>query len=143
MNFLSKIKYLLLFLFIINSIKINSDNIYLDNILEEKNEILIESNKQRSDLKKSIFYAEGDVIITNIDKEFIAKSKKAIFYKLSGKIKLIGDVEVFTRGLNQIRAGEVMYFVKENEFEAISDINQRVTTKFVLNKNILFKELPD
>ena len=33
---------------------------------------------QRTDLKNSIFYAEGDVVITNKNKEFIAKSKKKL-----------------------------------------------------------------
>ena len=134
-SFFSKIKYLLLFLFIVNILNLKADNYPLENILDQNSELLIESNKQRSDLKNSIFYAEGDVIITNANKEFIAKSKKAIFYKSSGKIRLIGNVEVFTSELNKIKAGEILYYIKEKKFEAISDQNQRVNTKFVFNEN--------
>ena len=134
-SFFSKIKYLLLFLFIVNILNLKADNYPLENILDQNSELLIESNKQRSDLKNSIFYAEGDVIITNANKELIAKSKKAIFYKSSGKIRLIGNVEVFTSELNKIKAGEILYYLKEKKFEAISDQNQRVNTKFVFNEN--------
>ena len=134
-SFFSKIKYLLLFLFIVNILNLKADNYPLENILDQNSELLIESNKQRSDLKNSIFYAEGDVIITNANKEFIAKSKKAIFYKSSGKIRLIGNVEVFTSELNKIKAGEILYYLKEKKFEAISDQNQRVNSKFVFNEN--------
>ena len=134
-SFFSKIKYLLLFLFIVNILNLKADNYPLENILDQNSELLIESNKQKSDLTNSIFYAEGDVIITNANKEFIAKSKKAIFYKSSGKIRLIGNVEVFTSELNKIKAGEILYYLKEKKFEAISDQNQRVNTKFVFNEN--------
>ena len=134
-SFFSKIKYLLLFLLIVNILNLKADNFPLENILDQTSELLIESNKQKSDLKNSIFYAEGDVIITNANKELIAKSKKAIFYKSSGKIRLIGNVEVFTSELNKIKAGEILYYLKEKKFEAISDQNQRVNTKFVFNEN--------
>ena len=134
-SFFSKIKYLLLFLFIVNILNLKADNYPLENILDQNSELLIESNKQKSDLTNSIFYAEGDVIITNANKEFIAKSKKAIFYKSSGKIRLIGNVEVLTSELNKIKAGEILYYLKEKKFEAISDQNQRVNTKFVFNEN--------
>ena len=132
-SFFSKIKYLLLFLFIVNILNLKADNYPLENILDQNSELLIESNKQKSDLTNSIFYAEGDVIITNSNKEFIAKSRKAIFYKSIGKIRLIGNVEVFTSELNKIKAGEILYYLKEKKFEAISDQNQRVNTKFFFN----------
>ena len=134
-SFFSRIKYLLFILFLVDFLEINADNFSLENISDRNSEILIESNKQRSDLKNSIFYAEGEVIITNTNKEFIAKSKKAIFYKLTGKIKLTGNVEVLTNDFNKIKAGEILYYLKENKFEAISEKNQRVNTKFVFNEN--------
>ena len=137
-SFFSRIKYLLFILFLVDFLEIleiNADNFSLENISDRNSEILIESNKQRSDLKNSIFYAEGEVIITNTNKEFIAKSEKAIFYKLTGKIKLTGNVEVLTNDLNEIKAGEILYYLKENKFEAISEKNQRVNTKFVFNEN--------
>ena len=135
-SFFSRIKYLLFILFLVDFLEINADNFSLENISDRNSEILIESNKQSSDLKNSIFYAEGDVIITNTNNEFIAKSKKAIFYKSSGKIRLIGNVEVFTSELNKIKAGEILYYLKEKKFEAISDQNQRVNTKFVFFQRI-------
>lgn len=134
-SFFSRIKYLLFILFLVDFLEINADNFSLENISDRNSEILIESNKQRSDLKNSIFYAEGEVIITNTNKEFIAKSEKAIFYKLTGKIKLTGNVEVLTNDFNKIKAGEILYYLKENKFEAISEKNQRVNTKFVFNEN--------
>ena len=134
-SFFSRIKYLLFILFLVDFLEINADNFSLENISDRNSEILIESNKQRSDLKNSIFYAEGEVIITNTNKEFIAKSEKAIFYKLTGKIKLTGNVEVLTSDLNKIKAGEILYYLKENKFEAISEKNQRVNTKIVFNEN--------
>ena len=137
--FISKIKYLIFFIIIINLIKLKADDSSFKDISDQQNQILIESNNQRSDLKNSIFYAEGDVVIT--DKKFIAKSKKAIFYKSTGKIKLIGDAEVLTSDSNQIRAGEILYYLKENKFEAISDLNQRVNTKFIFNKNSMPEKL--
>ena len=134
-SFFSRIKYLLFILFLVDFLEINADNFSLENLSDGNSEILIESNKQRSDLKNSIFYAEGEVIITNTNKEFIAKSEKAIFYKLTGKIKLTGNVEVLTNDFNKIKAGEILYYLKENKFEAISEKNQRVNTKFVFNEN--------
>ena len=134
-SFFSRIKYLLFILFLLDFLEINADNFSLENISDRNSQILIESNKQTSDLKNSIFYAEGEVIITNTNKEFIAKSKKAIFYKLTGKIKLTGNVEVLTSDLNKIKAGEILYYLKENKFEAISEKNQRVNTKIVFNEN--------
>ena len=134
-SFFSRIKYLLFILFLLDFLEINADNFSLENISDRNSQILIESNKQTSDLKNSIFYAEGEVIITNTNKEFIAKSEKAIFYKLTGKIKLTGNVEVLTNDLNEIKAGEILYYLKEKKFEAISEKNQRVNTKFVFNEN--------
>ena len=133
--FLSKIKYFLLILFCQNFIVLNAEDLFIEKRSVGQNEILIESNNQRSDLKNSIFYAEGNVIITNTEKEFISKSNEAIFYKLSGKIKLIGDVEVTTSDSNKLKAGEILYFLDENRFEAISDSNQRVNTKFVFSED--------
>ena len=134
-----KIKYLLPVLILANTFNLNADN-YINETKkssEDNSEFLIESNNQKSDLENSIFYADGNVIITNTDKEFIAKSKKAIFYKLSGKMKLIGNVEVITSDANIIKAAEIIYFIKENRFEAISDQNQRVNTKFSLDNNLI------
>ena len=136
----SKIGLLFIALNINSVLKIKADNLPLDKISDKRTELLIESNKQRSDLKNSIFYAEGDVIITNASEEFIAKSKQAIFYKLKGKIKLIGNVEVLSGDVNKIKAGEVIYYLKENKFEAISGQNEKVNTKFVFNENIILSE---
>ena len=136
MEFLfSKIKYSLYILFLVNFSDLKANDYTLEQILNSNSELLIESNKQSTDLKNSIFYAEGDVIITYINKDFIAKSNKAIFYKLSGKVKLIGNAEVVMGNLNKIQAGEIHYNLKENKFEAISDQNQKVNTKFVFNTN--------
>ena len=131
----SKIGFLFIVLIINGVLKVKADNLPLNNILGKGKELLIESNKQRSDLENSIFYAEGNVIITNEIGEFIAKSKKAIFYKLMGKIKLIGNVEVLSGNVNKIKAAEVIYYLKENKFEAISGQNEKVNTKFVFNGN--------
>ena len=131
----SKIKYFFIFLVLINVLKIKSDDFPPEDSSAQDSELLIESDKQRSDLKKAIFYAEGDVTITNKKKEFIAKSKKAIFYKLKGKIKLIGNVEVLSGDMNKINAGEVIYYLKEKKFEAIATQDQKVNTKFVFSEN--------
>ena len=134
---LLKVKYLFILFFLLTFFRANAENSSLK-VGGQQNEIFIESNTQRSDPKNSIFYAEGDVIITNNDKEFIAKSQKAIFYKSTGKIKLIGNVQVITKDSNNMSAGEILYSLKENTFEAISDTNQRVNTKFVFDeRNIL------
>ena len=99
-----------------------------------KNEILVESDKQSTDSKYSIFYAEGNVLLTNKENEFSAKSKKAVFYKDKGKIKLIGNVEVSTNDSKIIRAGEVIYYVNEKRFEALSDLKQRVSTTIIFSE---------
>tara|TARA_Y100000991_G_C21815178_1_gene281465 strand:+ start:226 stop:663 length:438 start_codon:yes stop_codon:yes gene_type:complete len=141
-SFFFKISYIFIFFALMSNLKIKADKYPLDSISGQNSELFIESNKQRSDLDNSVFYAEGDVIITNNNKEFIAKSKKAIFYKLKGKIKLSGNVEVFSGDMNKINAGEVIYYVKENKFEAVSDENQKVKTKFFFNdKNLLDKTI--
>ena len=133
-SLVSKFSYLLFFGTLFNVFLLRADNYPIEKISGHNSEFLIESNNQKSDLKQSIFYAEGDVIITNTNNEFIAKSKKAIFYKLEGKIKLMGNVEVITSDLNKIKAGVVFYSLKENKFEAISDENQRVKTKLIFNE---------
>ena len=131
----SKIGLLFIVLIINNVLKVKADNLPLDNISGKSIELLIESNKQRTDLENSIFYAEGNVIGTNESEEFIAKSKKAIFYKFLLQIKLIGNVEVLLGTVNKIKAGEVIYYLKENKFEPISGQNEKVNTKFVFNGN--------
>ena len=136
----SKIRYLIFFLALFNVLKLQADNYPGEKTPSLNSELLIESNSQSSDLENSIFYAEGDVIITNNNKEFIAKSKKAIFYKLVGKIQLIGNVEVLTNDKNNIKAGEVIYFLKENRFEAVADQTQKVNTIFKLNENNIIDE---
>ena len=136
----SKIRFLFFLLVITNFLEIKANNYPLKNSSGHSSEIIIESNNQRSDLKNSIFYADGDVIITNTHKQFIAKSKKAIFYKNMGKIKLLGNVEVLSTEMNKINAGEVIYYLKENKFEAIAVKNQKVKTKFVFNKNKMIGE---
>ena len=134
----SKIKYLFFILLFMNVLGLKADNYLLENLSEQNTELLIESNKESSDFKKSIFYAEGNVIITNTKKEFIAKSKKAIFYQLRGKIKLIGNAQVVTNDSNKLKAGEIIYYLKENKFEANSDKNQRVVANlFLLKKKTL------
>jgi len=137
--FFSKIIYLFSFLAFFNVLNLSSGELSTNNNTSKGSQILIESTNQRSDLENSIFYAEGDVIITNLEKEFIAKSKKAIFYKLSGQIKLIGEVEVITRDSGIIEAGEIIYFLNENRFEAISGQSKKVNTRFLINENEIFE----
>ena len=129
----SKIKYFYLILLFFCFSKMNADDYPLSISSNLESQILIESNNQSSDLNNSIFYAEGNVKITSADKEFIAKSNKAIFYKSTGKIKLIGNAEVITSDLNKLKAAEIIYFLNEKKFEAISDSNQRVKTTFGFN----------
>ena len=117
-----------------NVLGLKADNYLLENLSEQNTELLIESNKESSDFKKSIFYAEGNVIITNTKKELIAISKKTIFYQLSGKIKLIGIAELVTSDSNKKKAGEIINYLKVNKFEAISDKNQRVSSIFVFSE---------
>ena len=132
---ITKLKYLFLGFCLFNFEIISAETDFQDKKLNYSSQILIESNTQRSDFENSIFYAEGDVKITNIDKDFHAKSKKAIFYKSQGIIKLIGNAEVITNDSNKINAGEIFYYLGENKFEAISDSNQRVNTKFTFKEN--------
>ena len=139
-SLVSKFSYLLFFGTLFNVFLLRADNYPIEKISGHNSEFLIESNNQKSDLKQSIFYAEGDVIITNTNNEFIAKSKKAIFYKLEGKIKLMGNVEVVTGDMNKINAGEVIYYLKENKFEAVGDQNQKVNTKFFFNENKIISQ---
>lgn len=135
---LLKTKHLFILLFLLTFFRVNAENFSLE-VGNQQNGIFIESDTQRSDPKNSIFYAEGDVIITNTDKEFIAKSQKAIFYKSTGKIKLVGDVQVITKDSNNMSAGEIVYSLKENTFEAISGANQKVSTKFVFDEGNILK----
>ena len=131
----SGLRYFSFGLFFLNCVLLNAENIPSGKSLGQDNQILIESNTQRSDFENSIFHAEGDVRITNSNKEFFAKSKKAVFYKIDGIIKLIGDVQVITSDSSTINAGEMLYYVEENKFEAISASEQRVNTKFIFNKD--------
>ena len=132
-NLFSKIKYLFFGLFLLNFVMILAEPSSPHKKFNDKSQILIESNTQRSDFENSTFYAEGDVKITNSNDDFYAKSNKAIFYKSDGIIKLIGNAEVITNGLNKINAGEILYYLEENKFEAVSDSDQRVNTKFIFN----------
>ena len=129
----SKIKYFFLILFFFGFSKTNADDFSLKITPNRESQILIESNNQRSDLNNSIFYAEGDVKIKSADEEFKAKSNSAIFYKSSGKIKLIGNVEIITSDFNKVEAAEIIYSLQEKKFEAISDSKQRVKTTFFVN----------
>ena len=130
----SKITYFLFILFFFGGSKMNSEDSTKKMTPYQESQILVESNNQRSDLNNSIFVAEGNVKITSADNEFTAKSNKAVFYKSSGKILLIGNVEVNTRDLNKVNAGEIIYFLKEKRFEAMSNSNQRVKTTFIVNE---------
>lgn len=130
-----KIKHFFLIFFLLGFAKINADDSSSKITSSLESQILVESNNQSSDLNESIFYAEGNVKITSADGEFRAKSNRAIFYKLSGKIKLIGNVEFTTNDFNKLKAAEIIYFLKEKKFEAISDSNQRVKTTFGFDEN--------
>ena len=128
-----RIKYLFLVLLFIGSNKLIANDYEKLQNPNLDNEIIVESDKQSTDFSYSIFYAEGNVLVTNYKKEFVAKSQKAIFYKLEGKIKLMGNVEVSTNDFNKIKAAQVIYYVNENKFEAISDSKQRVSSSIMLN----------
>ena len=130
----SKIKYFFLILSFLGFSNTKAQDFSLKINPNQESQILVESNKQSSDMNNSIFYAEGDVKITSSDNEFIAKSNSAIFYKSSGKIKLIGDVEIISNDFNKVKAAEIIYSLKEKKFEAMSDSNQRVKTTFVFNE---------
>ena len=109
-SFLKETKYLYFFLFLMNILQLKAEEFPLLSMPDNQSQILIESNSQSSDLENSIFYAEGDVMITNTDKEFVARSNKAIFYKSSSKIKLIGNVEVTTNdSSNQYRRDFLLF----------------------------------
>ena len=138
--FLFRKQYLFFCLIFLNASGLRAEDFSKKSITHPHSQILIESSNQKSDLKKSMFYAEGDVIITNKDKDFIAKSKEAIFYKSSGKIKLLGHFEVITNNSISIKAGEIFYYLKENKFEAIADFNQRVNTKILVNENKIINQ---
>ena len=138
-SFINIPKYFYFFIFLIIGLQLKAENLPFLKISDNQSQILIESNSQSSDLENSIFYAEGDVMITNTDKDFVAKSNKAIFYKSSSKIKLIGNVEVITSDSSKLNAGEIFYYLNENRFEAVSDLNERVNTKFVFDE----KKSPD
>ena len=129
------IRNLFFSLFFFNSLMAFAEGVYPENNNNQVKQILIESNTQRSDFENSIFYAEGNVKITNSNKEFYAKSRKAVFYKLDGIIKLIGDAEVISNDSSIINAGEIYYYLQDNKFEAISDPNQRVNTKFIFGND--------
>ena len=135
----SKIRYLFIFFVLINALKIKARNLPLENISVQNSYLLLESNIQNSDLKSSIFYDEVDEILTDTYKKVIAKNK-AIFNKKIGEIKLIGNVEIISGGLNKLEAGEVIYSLKENKFEAISVQNQKVNTQLVINENNILSE---
>ena len=142
-SFLIKTKYLYFLIFFINLLHSKAEEFSYSGMSDNQSQILIESNSQSSDLENSIFFAEGDVTITDTEKKFFAKSDKAIFYKSSSKIKLMGNVEVITSDSNKINAGEILYYLKDNKFEAISDSNERVNTKFVFNENKSLIEVKD
>ena len=129
----SKIRYFTLILLFFLIAKVNADDYPFKISSNQESQILVESNNQSSDLNNSIFFAEGNVKITSADNEFVAKSNKAIFYKSIGKIKLIGNAEIITKDLNKVKAAEIIYFLSEKKFEAISDENQRVKTTFDFN----------
>ena len=109
----SKIRYFFLILLFFLFAKVNADDYPFKISSNQESQILVESNNQSSDLNNSIFFAEGNVRITSADKEFIAKSNKAIFYKSTGKIKLIGNAEIITSDLNKVKAAEIIYFLSE------------------------------
>ena len=129
----SKIRHFFLILLFFLFAKVNADDYPFKISSNQESQILVESNNQSSDLNNWIFFAEGNVKITSADKEFVAKSNKAIFYKSIGKIKLIGNAEIITKDLNKVKAAEIIYFLSEKKFEAISDPNQRVKTTFDFN----------
>ena len=130
----SKIKYLFLILSFLGFSNTKAQDFSLKINPNQEGQIFVESNKQSSDMNNSIFYAEGNVKITSSNNEFTAKSNSAIFYKSSGKIKLIGNVEIISNDFNKVKAAEIIYSLKEKKFEAISDSNQRVKTIFVFNE---------
>ena len=125
-----KIKDIFFILFLFGFGKMHAQDNLSKSITNPESQIVVESTNQRSDFNNSIFYAEGNVLITNTDKEFIAKSNKAIIHKSDGKIQLIGNVEFTTNGSNKVQAAEMIFFLKEKKFEAASDLNQRVKTTF-------------
>ena len=66
-SFLIKTKYLFFFFFLINILQLRGEEFSFKNSPIRENQILIESDSQSSDLENSIFYAEGNVMITNTE----------------------------------------------------------------------------
>ena len=81
-----KIKDIFFILFLFGFGKMHAQDNLSKSITNPESQIVVESTNQRSDFNNSIFYAEGNVLITNTDKEFIAKSNKAIIHKSDGNI---------------------------------------------------------
>ena len=71
-SFINIPKYFYFFIFLIIGLQLKAENLPFLKISDNQSQILIESNSQSSDLENSIFYAEGDVMITNTDKDFVA-----------------------------------------------------------------------
>ena len=53
----------------------------------------------------------------------------------------MGNVEVITGDSSKLNAGEIFYYLKDNRFEAISNTNERVNTRFVFDNNNLSDEV--
>ena len=85
----SKIKYLFFILLFMNILGLKADNYLLENLSKQNNELLIESNKQSSDFKNSIFYAEGNVIITNTKKNIQYVKPKNINDIYKSKVQFV------------------------------------------------------
>ena len=131
-----KFRFLFFFLALFKTLQLKAN--LLENISRLNNILLIESNMQISELKNSIFSPEGDVKITNRNFEFIVKLKKTFLKKLTGKISLLGNFEDVSLDMNKIKTVEVIYYLKENKFTAISIQDQKVNTQFTFNENKLF-----
>ena len=131
--FSPKTKYSFFMLFYLRFSKLYAKDYSLNKSLIKDNPLLNKSIYQRLDLRDQNIFADGGVIRI-MDEEFFTTSNQSIIYKLIGKIKLVGNVEVITHDLIKVKVAEVIFFLKEKKIEAISNFLQRVTIKYFFNE---------
>ncbi len=100
------------------------------NQLADKREISIESDMQTGDVSTGVLTAIGSVRIVYPLRDFIATSRQAQYFSKEKRLVLVGDVDIYRKGVNTLKGDRVVYLLVEDQIKADNaQLNWMIMTK--------------
>tara|TARA_B100000700_G_C14454461_1_gene583161 strand:- start:115 stop:537 length:423 start_codon:yes stop_codon:yes gene_type:complete len=127
--------FLPLFTVQVGSLKAEAEE-SLNKIVEQSKNIIILSDVQTNDNDNGVFSAIGNVKIRYPDKEIMATSDSAKYYKSDDKIVLKGNVKMIQESSHSVYAEQIVLFIDEDRIIANAKPDSQVLTKLLFGSLI-------